>query len=491
MRLRNALHPNDSLPPDNIRPLNGPFPPNLASAPRPKFAASAPFDLCFTPAAMEELLTSVGSHAPETGAKGFGPTDQFGFDVVEFDIRGSQQAGNAVYSPDVLWGMQRCQHWLNQPGDEMRLWSGDIHSHPGLMGHPSEKSGRGLGDLGYVEEVFAQNEAMQFFAMPIVTLSAPGCPALIWPWIVTRDDPHRPLWANLRVCPASEFPDRQFNPAWEDSLEGNNLNIIDPDNTVDPDSGGETYNGLGGSPIRLDGPLRKPDLLSHASKARQLNVGTTQDALMLGAVGICMLGLAFAHFFARPREPGTSPLLSGIVRQTHIHSILSAELDPEIDVEDALTLVGSKLATLLNPTAPLSRTTTSFEETIMNAYDIIARLNPNALPAEENGRDLFIEDFPVDNRWYRFEYRCLPSGSKASAWLLHNPWGGNQYSYEQSHLRSDGMICIGPHFDPDDSPFNLEFAIRRARFWAFGFAFLLEHGYAATCEAIPEWGSYR
>lgn len=453
MKRQNTKRPRNTLPSNSIMRSS------FASAPQPTFAADAPFDLCFTPAAMEDLLASVGTRVPETGAKGFGPTDRFGFDVVEFDIRGSDQAGGAVYSPDVPWGEQRCQHWLNQPGNDMRLWSGDVHSHPGKMGHPSGKSGTGLGDLGYVEEVFAQNEAMQFFAIPIVTLAPPGCPTLIWPWIVSRDNPHRPLWANLRVCPASEFPERQFNPIWE-----NGLNTVDSDQTSETYTAPETYAAPDSSP-------KAPGLLMQDASVQH-------NALMLGVAGVYMISLAFIRFFAQPERPKPSLLLSGIVSQNNSHAIPEAALK--------FSKLSSPIATIRRGVTT-GRTATSSEETIMNAYDIIARLNPNALSGEENGRDVFIEDFAVDNRWYRIEYRCLPSGANTSAWLLANPWGSNTFSYEQSHLRRDGLICIGPHYDPDDSPFDLEYAIRRARFWAVGYAFLMEYGYAATCAAITDW----
>jgi len=49
----------------------------------------APFPMCFTEAALEHLLATVGTEPPETGAKGFGPQAVIGFDVVEFDEAGS------------------------------------------------------------------------------------------------------------------------------------------------------------------------------------------------------------------------------------------------------------------------------------------------------------------------------------------------------------------------------------------------------------------
>jgi hypothetical protein len=107
---------------------------------------------------------------------------------------------------------------MSQEGDRMRLWTGDLHSHPGGMGMPSSKSGKALGDLGYAEEVFAANEWMQFFFMPIlVNVGNPN--VRIVPWVICRDDPHRPLLATCRICDPDEFPERIFNPAWESGLK--------------------------------------------------------------------------------------------------------------------------------------------------------------------------------------------------------------------------------------------------------------------------------
>ena len=424
-------------------------------APRPGFADDAPFDLCFTPEAMDALLLSVGMCSPESGAKGFGPVEGFGFDVVEFDVQGSHRAGGAIYSPDTIWGEERCRHWLGQSDDAMRVWTGDLHSHPGGFGHPSGKSGPGRGDLGYVEAVFAQNEAMQYFAIPIVTLAQPGCPVWIWPWIVSRNEPHRPLWANLRVCPFSEFPERQFNPAWEASLPSPAI----PHVTLEPDFARDKNQATGVS-HQLDGDMVVPKSLPDMPC----------DTAMILITGIFLIGMALTQLISGPRKvQAVNPVPRSPPR---LVSVSTAE--PEFQP-------------LAGPIRIASIPQTPLEDKIMNSYDIIARLNPNALCGEENGRDVFIEDLPVDDHWYRIEYRCLPSGEGASAWLLSNPWGGNGFSYQESHLRSDGMICIGAHFDPDDSPYSLEYAILRARFWAVGFAYLMENGYEATCDDIPEW----
>lgn len=180
---------------------------------------TAPFDLCITQRALRQLLRTVGLRRPESGAKAFGPADRMGIDLVEFDRLGSAAAGGAVYSPDVDWGRERVNHHLAQPDERMRLWTGDIHSHPGGVGVPSSKAGPALGDLGYVEEVFQQNESMEFFLIPILTETGPASREVtIHPWIVRRDG--ELMIARLRVCDAADFPEREFNPKWQERIEG-------------------------------------------------------------------------------------------------------------------------------------------------------------------------------------------------------------------------------------------------------------------------------
>lgn len=177
------------------------------------FRASVP--MCFTPAAMSDLLASVGSRPAESGAKGFAPATKLGFETIEFDFCGSGAASGAIYSPDTIWGNERCTYWMEQPDDQLRLWSGDLHSHPGGT-FPSGKVGRGLGDIGYVEEVFAHNPWIEYFLLPILTHTGPSTEAVgITPWMFRRTAPQRPLLADLCVCPVEEFPDRPFNPVWE------------------------------------------------------------------------------------------------------------------------------------------------------------------------------------------------------------------------------------------------------------------------------------
>lgn len=196
-----------------------------------------PLDLAlsFTPTALWELIQTVGARPPESGAKLFGPVERFGVDLVEFDEVGSAAAGGAVYSPDTDWGSERLAHWISQRGEDQRIWTGDAHSHPGGFGWPSRRSGPGLGDLGYVEAVFEQNEVQFEFCIPILTHTGAQPSALqIHPWVVLRDEPLRPRWARFELCHVPAFPQRRFNPAFEHHTEaGRSASVLDLDLLAD------------------------------------------------------------------------------------------------------------------------------------------------------------------------------------------------------------------------------------------------------------------
>jgi hypothetical protein len=124
----------------------------------------------------------------------------------------------------------------------------------------------------------------------------------------------------------------------------------------------------------------------------------------------------------------------------------------------------------------------------MSARETMNELNPNALHAQEGAKEVFIEDVQdPDGRWYRIEYQCNPDGTNARAKVAYNPWGSNTYSYLQSHLSSSGDICLGTGMTSTSSPYDLKFAVQRARFWCTGYSFLRENGYDRTRHMIPEW----
>ncbi|NLX54196.1 MAG: ThiF family adenylyltransferase [Planctomycetaceae bacterium] len=160
---------------------------------------------------MLETLGTVGALPPESGAKGFGPMDRLGFDRIEFDVRGSADGGVGVYRPNVDWGNERCRYHLSVPKAVKRVWTGDIHSHPGSEGVPSGGVGPAMGDLAYVEEVFAMNEAMLYFLIPILTATGTD-EVVIHPWVCHRESGL--MIATVRVVEREQFPVREFNPVW-------------------------------------------------------------------------------------------------------------------------------------------------------------------------------------------------------------------------------------------------------------------------------------
>lgn len=118
------------------------------------------------------------------------------------------------------------------------------------------------------------------------------------------------------------------------------------------------------------------------------------------------------------------------------------------------------------------------------AEQIIKHFNSNAVVTKENGLIVMIEDvIDPDGRVYRIEYRSTPDGKRANGYCLFNPWGGrgNPNAGEEfvpSHVASDGFLCLKPGSSKvvEQSPYDLEFAIKRARYWCTGFSVLKETG---------------
>lgn len=194
------------------------LPPYRAGSPEVPPDRRSPIPFCITRRALADVLTTIGQKPPETGGKGFGSMTGFGVDTFEFDAYGSSGASGSVYAPDTEWSDARHDYWQAWPPRERKLWVADLHSHPGSLESPSGKNGAGLGDLGYVEEIFRENEWMQHFFVVILSRTGDGREVTVTPWLVSRDSPHRPLLADLVVCDATEFPERTFNPAFEHVL---------------------------------------------------------------------------------------------------------------------------------------------------------------------------------------------------------------------------------------------------------------------------------
>jgi hypothetical protein len=251
---------------------------------------TAPVPMCFTEEALEELLRTVGSRPPETGAKAFGPKDALGIDLVEFDDSGSSRAGGAIYAPDVIWSDERRAFHLSRPDDEVRLWTGDIHSHPGWLGRPSGRAGRGLGDLGYVEEVFASDETAEWFLLPILTGTGTD-EVVIHPWVCRRGEPLSLYIAELQICEVSEFPEREFNPQWIVTVELSGQDGEDVDGDENDDEEPERDDGKA-APLELAGWCRRERCERGAAAPSMVS------ALLLVALIMAVLAFGAALFSA-------------------------------------------------------------------------------------------------------------------------------------------------------------------------------------------------
>lgn len=112
------------------------------------------------------------------------------------------------------------------------------------------------------------------------------------------------------------------------------------------------------------------------------------------------------------------------------------------------------------------------------ASEVMRNLNANMLIAQRGMIIVGIEDHDDEpgGKLYRLEYRSSLDAQKAVARVLHNPWdprrpnaGTNEH---QSHVSRSGIICVGNGAVPFVwmSPFDLDFTIKRARFWCTAFS---------------------
>lgn len=109
------------------------------------------------------------------------------------------------------------------------------------------------------------------------------------------------------------------------------------------------------------------------------------------------------------------------------------------------------------------------------AFEIVRRLNGNCLIGIEGQFVCAIEDHADDDgRIFRLEYQSTFDGRRAVAWCRYNPWG----SVSDVHTTGGGLICLGTGHSarPTASPFDLETAVLRARFWCTAVSVFHETG---------------
>jgi|GEM_PF-2810153 len=118
-----------------------------------------------------------------------------------------------------------------------------------------------------------------------------------------------------------------------------------------------------------------------------------------------------------------------------------------------------------------------------SAEDIMLAYNPSGLiGTDDDGAVVMIEDvIDPDGRVFRLEYRSQADGKRAVCYCRYTPWGkgGAGESYSKGHIAADGFLCLGSGIGSKDvskSPFDLETAIKRGRYWCTAFSYLKEHG---------------
>lgn len=173
------------------------------------------YPLFMTKTVLEEMVRTIGGAPPEAGGMLLRPALDLAVDTFVYDVRGSAHASAAVYRPDAEGLTAVVHEFLDRPNDAIRFIVGFAHSHPNGFGWPSSASGRGLGDLAYAAECFSTFVDLAAFAMPILTNTGTRSQPVIWPWIVLRDAPNEPLYADVIVVEDGAFPAYPFSLASE------------------------------------------------------------------------------------------------------------------------------------------------------------------------------------------------------------------------------------------------------------------------------------
>ncbi|MDO8605931.1 MAG: hypothetical protein Q7R40_05310 [Phaeospirillum sp.] len=119
------------------------------------------------------------------------------------------------------------------------------------------------------------------------------------------------------------------------------------------------------------------------------------------------------------------------------------------------------------------------------AAEILRRINPNMLIANEGNLVVGIEDCDdPEHRIYRLEYRSTADGAHAIAVCVSNPWDRDDptagMSADRGHISEGGLIRLGPGVEAvlgvggvplvENSPFHVEEAVIRARYWVAAFS---------------------
>ena len=118
------------------------------------------------------------------------------------------------------------------------------------------------------------------------------------------------------------------------------------------------------------------------------------------------------------------------------------------------------------------------------AIRVMKGFNANMLIGEDGQFIVGIEDHYDEpgGKLYRLEFLSTRDGRHANAWVRHNPWDPSRPNagcdYHAGHVNSEGFLCLAgaTTHDTAKSPFDLDFAVQRARFWCTAFSYWKETG---------------
>lgn len=120
---------------------------------------------------------------------------------------------------------------------------------------------------------------------------------------------------------------------------------------------------------------------------------------------------------------------------------------------------------------------------------IVRELNPHARIIRRGDVFYVFEDVKdsdgPNGRYYSIEYKCTaPDGAHAIAFCRYNPHAPTDPTAGKSHMdfhvSGNGFICLGKGATEKllASPFSLEEAIEKARYWCIAMSYALERGCA-------------
>lgn len=118
-----------------------------------------------------------------------------------------------------------------------------------------------------------------------------------------------------------------------------------------------------------------------------------------------------------------------------------------------------------------------------NAHAIFAKMISSGGNARR-GASLVHSEYhrDPDGRLYVLEYVSTPNARHAIVFCRKNPWGSTPNAgveYHIGHVASNGFLCLGSDHKSQrllDSPYPLEFVIKRARYWCTAFSYFKETG---------------